>query len=102
MAENQSSGKATAALVFGILGLVFCPLLPPVALIFGYSARTEIDASGGRLGNRGVATAGIVLGWIGVGLIALAVLLFVVLVVIGSAVGGSGSTVSTAMHVASP
>ena len=61
-----SSGKATAALVLGILGLVFCPLVCSVlALVFGYQSRREIDASGGRIGGRGSATAGIVLGWVG-------------------------------------
>ena len=64
---QQSSGKSTAALVLGILGLVFCPLICSVlALVFGYQARREIDRSGGTLNGRGAATAGVVLGWIGV------------------------------------
>ena len=83
-----SSGKATAALVLGILGLVFCPLICSVlALVFGYQGRGEIDASGGRLTGRGNATAGIVLGWIGVVIWAL----FVILVVIGVLAGASSS-----------
>ena len=83
-----SSGKATAALVLGILGLVFCPLICSVlALVFGYQGRNEIDASGGRMGGRGSATAGIVLGWIGVVICAL----FLLLVVIGLVAGDSGS-----------
>src|SRR4051812_45761099 len=65
-----SSGKATAALVLGILGLVFCPLICSVlALVYGYQGRREIDASGGRLGRRGNATAGLVVGWVRVGLV---------------------------------
>jgi hypothetical protein len=83
-----SSGKATAALVLGILGLVFCPLICSVlALVFGYQSRREIDASGGRLSGRGNATAGVVLGWIGVALC----LIFLVLLVIGLLVGDSTS-----------
>src|SRR5215207_5828350 len=83
---RASSGKSTAALVLGILGLLFCPLICSVlALVFGYQARGEIDASGGRMGGRGNAKAGIVLGWIG---IALSVI-FIVLVVIGLLVGDS-------------
>ena len=64
---QQTSGKSTAALVLGIVGLVLCPLICSVlALVFGYKARREIDESGGRLTGRGNATAGVVLGWIGV------------------------------------
>src|SRR3954449_5867662 len=83
--QPTTSGKSTAALVMGILGLVlFCPIVFSIlALIFGYQSRREIDASGGRLGGRGNAVAGIVLGWIGVVLM----VVFVVLIVIGLAVG---------------
>jgi Domain of unknown function (DUF4190) len=85
----SSSGKATASLVLGILGLVFCPLVCSVlALVFGYQARNEIDGSGGRISGRGSATAGIVLGWIGVVICAL----FLILVVIGVLTGDSTST----------
>jgi hypothetical protein len=84
-----SSGKATASLVLGILGLVFCPLICSVlALVFGYQARNEIDGSGGRISGRGNAKAGIVLGWVGVVICAL----FVILVIIGVLAGDSTST----------
>ena len=85
----QSSGKATAALVLGILGLVLCPFICSIlALVFGYQGRNEIDASGGRMSGRGNATAGIVLGWIGVAfLVAL-----IILVVVGVTVGDGGSS----------
>jgi hypothetical protein len=39
-----------------------------VALITGYMARKEIRGSAGALGGDGMATAGLVLGWIGVAL----------------------------------
>jgi hypothetical protein len=75
--------------VLGILGLVFCPLICSVlALVFGYQARNEIDASGGRLDGRGSATAGVVLGWIGVAIC----VLFLILIVIGLLAGDSSST----------
>jgi hypothetical protein len=85
----QSSGKATAALVLGILGLVVCPLICSVlALVFGYQGRREIDAAGGRMSGRGNATAGIVLGWIGVAFC----VLFILLVIVGVLAGDSGSS----------
>ena len=88
----HSSGKATAALVMGILGLVFCPLICSVlALVFGYQSRNEIDGSGGRISGRGNATAGIVLGWIGVVICALFLILIVIGVVAGDSSSGGGS-----------
>ena len=87
-AQSHSS-KATAALVLGILGLVVCPLICSVlALVFGYQGRREIDAAGGRMSGRGNATAGIVLGWIGVAFC----VLFILLVIVGVLAGDSGSS----------
>ena len=95
---QQSSGKATAALVLGILGLVLCPFICSIlALIFGYQGRREIDASGGRMSGRGNATAGIVLGWIGVAFL----VLLIGLIILGVAVGGDDSS-SPASPTGSP
>ena len=62
-------GKATASLVLGILGMII-PFLSIVlsilAIVFGTGAKREIDASSGSLGGRGLATAGVILGWVGV------------------------------------
>jgi hypothetical protein len=66
---TQKSGKAIASLVFGIL--IMYGVGSVLALVLGYQAREEIDASGGALGGRGMAIAGIVLGWIGLVLAAL-------------------------------
>lgn len=62
--QAKANGTATVALVFGILGLLIGILSVP-ALVLGYSARGQIDRSGGVQGGRGMAIAGIVLGWIG-------------------------------------
>jgi hypothetical protein len=48
-----------------------------LALVFGYKARREIDASGGLQQGRGMATAGIVLGWVWIGLTVAYVAIFV-------------------------
>ena len=73
--SGPTNGFAIAALVLGILGLVgFPPFIPSIlALIFGYKGKREIDRSGGHQSGRGLAVAGIVLGWIGVIFIVLAV-----------------------------
>ena len=63
-------------MVLGILWLYWIGSV--LALVFGYMAKSQIDTSGGRQAGRGMAIAGIVLGWIGVGFFALALLLFAV------------------------
>ncbi|WP_052189449.1 DUF4190 domain-containing protein [Streptomyces sp. NRRL S-1824] len=58
------SGKATASMVLGILGLLLIPIvLPIIALCLGVSARRMADRGEG--GGRGQATAGMVMGIVG-------------------------------------
>lgn len=60
---------------------------PILAVVFGTKARREIDGSDGRQTGRGMATAGIVLGWIGIGL----TVLWIVVLAIGL-IAGDGSS----------
>jgi hypothetical protein len=63
---QTSNGKATAALVLGIVGILFCPLVCSLlAIILGSTAKNEIAASGGYQTGESNARAGIILGWIG-------------------------------------
>ena len=80
-----NNGKAIAALVLGIVWLYGLGSI--LALIFGYQARKEIEASGNIQQGKGMATAGIVLGWVGVGGIAL--LVVVVIIAAASSTGAS-------------
>jgi hypothetical protein len=65
MTSPPNSGAATVSLIFGILAFVFLPVIGAIiAVIAGHMARNEIRASGGRLGGNGLATAGLVLGYI--------------------------------------
>ena len=60
------SGRATTALVLGIVSILFCGLFTGIlAIVLGRRAQREIDASEGRLRGRSVATAGLVTGVIG-------------------------------------
>jgi hypothetical protein len=68
---RPTNGMAVASLVMGILWIYWVGSI--MALIFGYVARQQI-AERGESGG-GLAIAGIVLGWIGVGTLVL-VLLF--------------------------
>jgi hypothetical protein len=77
-AVASTNGYAIASFVLGLVGIFVFPLVGSIlALIFGYIGRNEIDRSAGTQTGRGLAIAGIVLGWVGV---ALAVVLFVVAV----------------------
>lgn len=64
-ATPESSKKALWALISGILGIVVCGPLAIVAIVLGRQAQAEIDGSLGRIGGRGQATAGFVLGIVG-------------------------------------
>ena len=67
--SGPNSTTAIISLIAGILGLSFIPVIGSiVALLTGYMAKNEIRQSAGSLSGEGLATAGIVLGWIGVGL----------------------------------
>jgi hypothetical protein len=71
---GHTNGKAIASLVLGIVGLTGLPFVCSIlAVVFGRGARREIAASGE--GGEGLATAGIVLGWVGILLVLLVVLL---------------------------
>ena len=89
--ENRATnGTAVAALVCGILGVTACPLvLSVVALVLGYNARSDLRQPSSREQGDGLATAGIVMGWIGVGISVVIALLFAGLFVVFGIVGAS-------------
>ena len=61
--EAGTSGLAVASMVLGILWLWWIGSV--LAVIFGHVALGQISHSNGRLGGRGMAIAGLVLGYIG-------------------------------------
>jgi hypothetical protein len=65
---GSTNGFAIASLVLGIIGIMGLPPIIPsiLALIFGYKAKGQIDRSNGLEQGRGLAIAGIVLGWIAI------------------------------------
>jgi Domain of unknown function (DUF4190) len=68
-APVRTNGLAIASLVLGILWLYWVGSI--LALVFGYVAQRQIDRSQGVEGGGGLALAGIVLGWVGVGFLLL-------------------------------
>jgi hypothetical protein len=75
--SGKTNGLAVASLVLGIVWIYWIGSI--LALVFGYMAKSQIEQSGGREQGAGLATAGIILGWIGVGTLSL----FIVFIVFG-------------------
>jgi hypothetical protein len=89
----RTSGLAIASLVLGIGGVTILPLLGSIlAIILGYMARNEIRQQPGELSGDGLALAGIVLGWISVGLAVLGLVFFGAITACGicGSLGASG------------
>ena len=63
------STMAIVSLISGILGWTLLPFLGSIAaIITGHKAKKEIGDSMGQLGGAGMATAGLVMGYISLGL----------------------------------
>lgn len=73
-AVPQHSSRAVVSVVVGVLGIICCGLLAPIAWYLGNEELRNIDA--GRLpeSNRGLAQIGKILGIIGTILLVLALL----------------------------
>jgi type IV pilus assembly protein PilA len=61
---TETSGMAIASLVCGISFVLF-----PIAIILGHLSLAEIRKAGGRLTGSGMATAGLVLGYLGLAIV---------------------------------
>lgn len=80
----QTSTMAIVSLIAGILSWFMLPVVGAVvAVITGNMAKKEIRASGGLLTGDGLATAGLVLGWIQLGLTLVGVCVAVIFLVFG-------------------
>jgi hypothetical protein len=67
--QRSTSTLAIVSLIAGILGLSLLPFIGSiVALITAGMAKKDIQSSAGMLGGEGLATAGQILGWIGIAL----------------------------------
>jgi hypothetical protein len=61
------SALAIASLVLGVSWVYWIGSL--LALLFGYGAKRQIDREAGKLTGRGIAIAGIVFGWVWIGIL---------------------------------
>lgn len=84
-----TSGLAIGSLVASILGLTLVPTIGSiVGVILGYMAKRQIAESGGTVGGEGMAKAGIIIGWVGIGLTVLGICAFIAIF------GGAGACAS--------
>jgi len=64
-----NSNLALVSLITGILGLTLFPIIGSIiAIITGMMGRNEIRESAGSLGGDGMALAGLIMGFVGIGL----------------------------------
>lgn len=86
MAAPATNGNAIVSLVLSLSGLVCLYLIGPIlGIIFGNKARKEIAVSGGRQTGDGMAQAGVIIGWILLGLSILGIIAVLALAFLGSA-----------------
>ena len=65
---SEVNGLAIASVLLAVLWLAGAGAV--LALVFGYRARSQIKNSAGGQAGSGLATAGIILGWIGITIVA--------------------------------
>lgn len=89
--SSATSGLAVASLIVSILGFIWVlPVIGSlVGAILGHVALSRIKTNGG--GGRGLALAGVIVGWIGFGLAVLAVIAFAALLAFAFAASSSTS-----------
>lgn len=74
--RRPTNSMAVAALVTGLVGFLACPVVGAVAVYLGNRARAEIRRTGEE--GDGIALAGVIVGWIGVGITALMIVLLII------------------------
>ncbi|MDP9494545.1 MAG: DUF4190 domain-containing protein [Actinomycetota bacterium] len=80
--HHTEPSQATTALVLGIVGIMLCGLLSPIAWWMGRKEVNAIDAEQRPPENRGMARIAQVLGIIGTGILVLAIASVIVTIAI--------------------
>jgi hypothetical protein len=76
---KRDSGLAITSLVCGLVGWTFVPFIGAIAaIITGHLAKKEIRDSRGTLNGNGMALAGLILGYVQIGLILLSIICFII------------------------
>lgn len=77
--ESKGPVNGATYLVLGILSIILCPVLGPVAMSMSHNALSVLDKyeNGGEAGQRGLVTAGFACGVVGTVFFGLGLLLLV-------------------------
>lgn len=76
---KKDSALAIVSLVSGLVGWTFIPIIGAIAaIITGHLAKKEIRDSGGTMSGDGMALAGLILGYVQIGLTLLAIIVIVI------------------------
>ncbi|GAA3393234.1 DUF4190 domain-containing protein [Cryptosporangium minutisporangium] len=95
-APRKQNGLALASMITSICSFVMCGGLPGiVGAILGHKAKKQIRETGED--GEGMATAGIIIGWIGFGL-SMALILFYAVIIIGGLAFGWFETDTTSTY----
>lgn len=90
----HDSTMAIVSLVSGIVSWFLLPFIASiVAVITGHMAKNEIKKSGGMITGNGMATAGLVLGYIQLGLGLCACIVVTVMLALGITIPFIGNTI---------
>jgi hypothetical protein len=93
---QRDSALAIVSLITGIASWVFLPIVGALtAIITGHLAISEINKSSGMLKGKGMATAGLILGYIQ---IAVFLIVIVVLTLLAPTIGSVFSNVQSSMY----
>jgi hypothetical protein len=91
---QTTSTLAIVSLISGIVSWVLIPFIAAVvAVITGHMAKNEIKKSNGTIGGNGMATAGMVLGYIQLGLGLCLCLVVVVMLLFGMTIPFIGNSI---------
>ncbi|MGD0876779.1 MAG: DUF4190 domain-containing protein [Anaerolineales bacterium] len=91
---QPTSTLAIVSLISGIVSWFLIPFVAAVvAIITGHMAKNEIHKSNGMIGGNGLATAGLVLGYIQIGLGVCVCLAVVVMLALGMTIPFVGNTI---------
>jgi hypothetical protein len=86
LVNQKDSSLAIASLVTGILGWTLVPLLGSIAaIITGHLAKKEIKESQGTISGDSMATAGLIMGYVQLGLVIIAAIIAIILILVAGA-----------------
>ena len=85
MPITRTSNMALVSLISGIVSWFLLPLVAAiVAVITGHMAKKEIKNGGGMVTGNGMATAGLVLGYVQIGLLACGCIVVAIMMAMGA------------------